>query len=81
MDIEINEILLQALKALYLIGVPIVVVVFLASSLTSLLQSAMAVSESSVNYAVRLVAFVLLIYLLAPTLSQTLLSLAELAFR
>ena len=81
MSIEVSELLAQSLRALYLIGLPVVVVVFLASSVASILQSALAVREGSINYAIRLVAFILLAYLMMPSVSQTLITLAELAFK
>ena len=72
MDAALHNLLLQALRTLYVLAAPLVLVLFVAGSIASIMQSALSVQEATMNYAVRLIAFVLLVYLLFPTMVQTL---------
>ena len=66
MQDQIYDTFIMALRSLYLIAAPTVLVIFVAGSVASILQSAMSVQEATMNYAVRLIAFVILIYLIYP---------------
>ena len=81
MQDQMYDVFLMALKSLYLIAAPCVLVIFVAGSLASILQSAMSVQEATMNYAVRLIAFVLLLYLIMPAAVQSLTDLATFALK
>lgn len=78
---HLYDVYLEGLRTFYIIAAPTILVIFVASSLASILQSALSVQEPTMNYAVRLIAFVILLYLIAPTVIQSMISLAEFAFR
>lgn len=81
MNAAIYDTILQALRAFYVVGLPVVVVLTVAGALAALLQTALGVQEQTVSYAVRLVAFVVLLYAFLPVAAQTVMSVAELALR
>lgn len=78
-DIEYH-ILLEALRVVFLITVPIVVAGAIAGLLAGLLQTATAISDTSIGYTARLLAVVVVCYLLLSTALELLLDLARLAF-
>jgi type III secretory pathway component EscS len=77
MSNDIYDILILGLRSLYILSAPLILVVFVAGSLASILQSALSVQEETMNYAAKLIAFVLLMYLVVPSAAQQLLVLAE----
>lgn len=78
---EIQTLLFEALRTLYMILLPLVVAISLSGALISFLQSASTVQEQALSYAVRLLAFVLMLYLLLPMFSESLTLLARRAFQ
>lgn len=81
MQNQLYDVCLLALKTFYLIAAPTVLVIFVAGSIASILQSAMSVQEATMNYAVRMIAFVAMLYLITPTIIQSMLDLAEFALK
>ena len=71
MNDQIYDAFLMALRTLYLVAAPALLVIFVAGSLASILQAAISVQEATMNYAVRLIAFVLLAYLILPAAIQS----------
>jgi type III secretory pathway component EscS len=74
------DLLVQAIRAVFVIGAPIVIAAAVAGTVASVLQSAMTLSEPAVGYAVRLVAVVAVIYLMFPTFAKLIVLLAETAW-
>lgn len=81
MNVTVYDLVIQGARALYLLITPFVIALTVAGILTSVLQAALTIQEGSLNYAVRLITLVVLLYVFLPTASQTLIGLAELAFR
>lgn len=81
MQNQLYDVFVMALNSLYLVAAPCVLVIFVAGSLASILQSAMSVHEATMNYAVRLISFVLLLYLLVPAAVQSVLDLTTFALK
>lgn len=81
MENQIYDVFLMAIKSLYLIAAPTVLVIFVAGSLASILQSAISVQEATMNYAVRLIAFVLLLYLIMPAAVRSVTELTTFALK
>lgn len=81
MNTNLHDVLVQGLHTLYLLSAPLVLVVFVAGSLASILQSALSVQEETMNYAAKLIALVLLLYLLVPSATQQLITLTEMALQ
>lgn len=74
------EILPFALRTLFIVVGPVVLVLLVTSAVTALLQAAMAIQEPVMLYAVRLGSFLLLGYLMLPTWIAALKQLTLLAF-
>jgi flagellar biosynthesis protein FliQ len=81
MQNQLYDVFLMALKCLYLIAAPSILVIFVAGSLASILQSAMSVQEATMNYAVRVIALVLLLYLILPAAVRSITDLAAFALK
>lgn len=81
MSDQLYDVLTAALRTFYLIAAPTVLVIFVAGSIASILQSAMSIQDATMSYAVRLIAFVVLLYLILPTIVHSMTDLAEFAFR
>ena len=75
------DVVLLGLRTLFVLGVPVVLALAVAGTIIGALQSATAIQEPALGYAVRLLALVCLLYVLLPTAIPTLIALAELAFR
>jgi flagellar biosynthesis protein FliQ len=76
-----EPIVIEGLKAIFVIALPVMAVVVVASVLVGALQSAMTVSEPALGYAVRVGALVVVCYLLLPSMIETVTTLAQHAWR
>jgi len=74
------EVVSQALRVLFLVGAPVIIILSLAGTLIAALQSATTIQEPALGYAVRMIALVALLYFFFPAASQSVLDLARLAF-
>ena len=81
MEGALFEIMRQGFRALILAGLPVLIATSLAGILVGVLQSATSVHDSASAYAVRVLAFALVIYLMYETFWRTLISLFEFALR
>jgi len=77
----IAEFLILALRTLFVLVVPLVVIASVAGTLVSAIQSATTVQDPATAYVVRMVAVVLALYLLFPLFSQSFLTLLNAALR
>ena len=77
----LDDLLILSIRTLILVVAPIVVVVSLAGTLVSALQSVTSVHEPAISFAVRLAALVATLYVLFPFISQSILTLAQAVFR
>jgi type III secretory pathway component EscS len=78
---DLYAITLQALRTLFLGTLPVIIGVGLAGTLTSALQSAMAIKDAATLYAVKLLALVGVLYFFMPSFISSVVTLAEMAFR
>lgn len=78
---ELYTVLLEGLRALFLIVVPLTVAIALAGGLAGAVQTSTAITDVAIGYAMRLVAAVTVIYFFYPAFSRTIVALAERAFR
>lgn len=74
-------ILVEGLRTLFLLAVPILVVVSLAGTIISIFQSATNMPEPALGYAARILALVAVLYFMLPSFSRSLIELAQLAWR
>ena len=75
-----QDIALEALRILFLQGLPIVIVLAVAGTIISALQSATAINEPALGYAVRLLALVAALYFILPATIKAILDLTQVAF-
>lgn len=76
-----DPILIEGLRTVFIVGVPVVVGVAVAGLIVAALQSATTVVEPALSYAVRLVTVVVLGYLCLPMFIEAVSALALRAWR
>lgn len=81
LDPEIQELLLYALRIVFLLALPVVIVLSIAGTLVAAFQAATTLRESTVSYAIKLFALLALLYFTYPAFSRSLLSLAEMSWK
>lgn len=79
-DPHMYDLVLQAMRALFLLCLPIVVCVSIAGTIMSLFQSATSIQELASGYGTRLLALIVALYFFLPSFARTLVALAEQAF-
>lgn len=75
------EVLIQGVRALFYIGVPVVIATSVLGTLAATFQAATTIHEATLSYAARLLALAIVLYLLFPAFARTCVNLAELAYR
>jgi flagellar biosynthesis protein FliQ len=70
------DILIELLRTLFIVGLPVVLFLALAGTVAAALQSATTVVEPALGYAARLVALVIVGYLFLPTFIEAVSALA-----
>ncbi len=78
---ELIEAFIDAIRTLVLLGLPLVLACVVGGSLMGIIQSATSIHEPVLGYAARLGAVALVFYLMLPSFTQSVLSLAERVFR
>lgn len=81
MDAKLYEISVEAIRALFLIGAPILVAAVVAGLVMGAVQSATSIQDRALGYAAKLSAVVAMIYVMLPAIDRSFRSLAETAFR
>ena len=76
----IQEICNEALRALFIIGLPVVVISAIAGTLTAAFQSITTAHDASVGYAAKLIAILIVLYLFSGDIITAMTSLAKMAF-
>jgi len=76
----LEDVLLQGWRTLFLVGVPVLVAVTLAGVIVGAVQASMAIEDPAPGYAVRLLALLVVLYLMGAGFVQGVLALARLAF-
>ena len=76
-----RDAIILALRALFLMGLPVVVGVALVGTVAAIFQASTATYDSALSYAARLLALVLVLYLFTPGSLQLITSLFEMAVR
>lgn len=79
MDTLQYDLMLEALRTVFLICLPIVLGVALTGLLASALQSVTGTADPASLYALRLIVLVLIVYLLFSTMSDSIINLARMA--
>ena len=74
------DIIVEAVRVLLLVGVPLVILLGVAGTLVGALQAATTIQDSALSYAAKLLMLVLVIYLLLPMAVKLVTALAETAF-
>jgi len=80
MDNALSEIAVEGLRILFLLGIPVIIVIGVSGIIISAVQAATALSDSASSYALKVLALVGLLYFLFPLISQSLISLFQIAF-
>ena len=74
------EVTIEALRVLFLLGVPIVLAMAVLGTVAAALQTATTLHDAALTYAIRLITLAVLIYLLLPFAVTSLVNLTNLAF-
>lgn len=80
MDAQQYDLLLEALKVLFLLCLPVIVGLAIAGTLASVLQSVTGLNDPATLYALRLIALVMILYFFFSTMTESILNLARMAF-
>ncbi|MBN8548289.1 MAG: flagellar biosynthetic protein FliQ [Deltaproteobacteria bacterium] len=75
------DVLVAGIRALLLIGLPLIAGITLIGVIVGSLQAATTIQEPALGYAARIAALLIVLYLLFPAFARTCTNLAELAFR
>ena len=75
------EMLQEALRVLFLVGAPIVLITAAVGTIVSGLMAATTIQEQALSYAVRLAVVVLVLYMMMPLAARSLTTLGEMALR
>jgi type III secretory pathway component EscS len=70
----------EALRTLFLGGVPVIVVLGIVGTLAGAIQGATTIRDAALNYTAKLLAFLVLLYLLMPLVVRTITELAQTAW-
>ncbi len=81
LDSATSQVLVDALRVLFLLGIPIVAALSLVSTLVAALQSATSIQEPVLGFGARLIVLVVLLYLMYPTFVSELSALCEAVYR
>ena len=79
-DTSIYELVSFSLRIFFLISVPLLVAMVLVSLVTGLLQAATGVQEKTIQYAAKLIVFVVLAYVFFPLVASYLSEVFVLAY-
>lgn len=78
---EIYSVLLEGLRALFLIVVPLTVAITVAGALAGAAQASTSIVDVAIGYAARLLATAVILYLFFPVFSRSVIALAQQAFQ
>lgn len=81
MDSACTEIIVQGLRALFLLSIPILAGITIAGVFVGILQSVTTISDPAIGYAVRLIAFLGVLYVMLPAFMQSAIGLFESALK
>ncbi|MCB0333155.1 MAG: flagellar biosynthetic protein FliQ [Bdellovibrionales bacterium] len=80
MDPILRDIITEAFRVIFLLGLPVVLLAALAGSIVGALQSATSIQDTTLQYATRLIVVMLVLYFLTPAIGRYFVQLAERAF-
>lgn len=80
MDTSLYDAMYFCMRSLFLIAVPLVISVSIAGILAAALQGATSIKDNASLYAVKLVALLITLYILLPSFTDSIVTLARLAF-
>ena len=78
---DVYAVLVEGLRALFLIVLPLTVAVGIAGGLAGAVQTSTAISDVAIGYALRLLAAAVVLYMFFPLMTRSVVELAERAFR
>ncbi|MCO6431227.1 MAG: flagellar biosynthetic protein FliQ [Deltaproteobacteria bacterium] len=78
---EVHDVLLQSLRALYIVGLPLLLIVTVSGLLASAIQAAFGFQEAAVGFAVKLISLIVVLYMIVPAAAESVVAVAQLAFR
>ena len=76
----IQELLLEAVRVLFLQGIPLILIVAFAGTIVSAIQTVTALHEPSLSYAIRVLTIIATMYFLLPGMISSIVELAKLAW-
>ena len=80
-DAAVYDILYQAMKVIFLTALPMLLVLMLSGVIVGVIQGATGINEIALNYGVKVLVFVGLLYFLLPASFDSISRLTELALR
>ena len=81
MQLVESDLIMEALRVFFVLALPMVALVSLASTLVSALQGATAIPDPALGYAVRLLAAISVLYFFGPAAIHSLLALTEMVLK
>ena len=76
-----QEVLFEGIRALFIIGVPIILVAAIIGLIASAFQTSTALHDPVISYALKVSAIAVLLYFMLPQFVRTLIALTESALR
>ena len=80
MDAQQYDLLVEALRVLFVVCLPVIVALALAGTLVSALQGVTGLNDSASAYALRLIVLVMVLYFFFSSMSESIVNLARMAF-
>ena len=80
-DILIEQVLIESLKLLFLLAVPLIAALFVVGIVAGALQSATLIHDQVIGYAARLAVLVVTLYLTLPAFTRSLIDLCMLVYQ
>ena len=77
----VYDVILEAFKALFLLGVPVVIAATVAGTLVGAIQGVTGIHDAAIGYTVKLIAVAGTIYILWPGVTRAVTDLMALALR
>ena len=80
-DPLLYDAIVEGLRILFLLAVPVVVALSLTGTVVSALQAVTSINEPALGYGLKLLALVVVLYVMLPSVTQSLVSFSQLVFR
>lgn len=81
MNAALHDLIIEALRAYFLLSVPLLVGLSISGMLASVLQAATSIQEEALQFSVKVMVLLAMAYFFFPAAGASMMRLAELAFR